>query len=346
MAVIRINASRDGALVLAGGGDWIAALHDRLATLAPGAPVCILVHGYRFTPHGARPCRDPHQRLYRTDPVAPSTARRPPLADWPHALGFSEGDAADGLCIAFGWDGRRQRLRTLLTRGRSDFALVFEGAATAGLALARLGAGVAAARPDLGISLLAHSLGARVALAAMRARPDLPWTRAILLGAAEYAGTARALLAVQDRLGQRTEIVHALSRANDLYDGLFQVLAPRPGRAGDRPLGAAGLGIAHPRWLDLQLDHPDLGAWAARRGMAPLRPREVLSHWHFYGDPAAMALWRRMLRASRGWDLASLRAAGIPQGLEPRWSTLTPRPRLPLPWPRPAAPRPAALTQG
>lgn len=333
--------------MLAGGGDWVAALSGRLAGLAQGAPVTLLVHGYRFTHSGQPFSADPHQRLYRCEPVAPSRQRRPALAAWPHALGFSEDGAADGLCIAFGWDGRRRRLKSLALRGRSDFALVYEGAALAGLALARLAAEVALQRADLGLGLLAHSLGARVALAAMRARPDLPWARAVLLGGAEYAGLARGVLAAQDRLGGGVEILHVLSRANDWYDGLFQVFAPRPGQGGDRPLGVAGLGAAHPRWLDLQLDHPDLDPWLRQRGLRPLTRRETFSHWHFYADPAAMAIWRAVLREPVGWSLAELRASGLPGGIEPRWARLAP-PALAWPWPLPgrAAADPAALTQG
>lgn len=44
--------------------------------------------------------------------------------------GFYEADPATGLCIAFGWDGRRGVLGALTARWRNKFALVYEAAAS------------------------------------------------------------------------------------------------------------------------------------------------------------------------------------------------------------------------
>ncbi|MEO0760996.1 MAG: hypothetical protein AAFZ09_04195, partial [Pseudomonadota bacterium] len=175
MAILRINATRDGVLSLTGGGDWQPALARAAERLTPGAPVVILVHGYRFTwvagRDGARPyC--PQDRLYRADGPVARQGIWPRLASWPHSLGFTE-TGAEGLCIGFGWDARRAKLGTLIARGRCDFAEVFGAAAIAGEALARVTGALAAARPGVAPAFLTHSLGARVALAAMGARPDL-----------------------------------------------------------------------------------------------------------------------------------------------------------------------------
>ena len=341
MAVLRINATRDGALMLAGGDpEWSAALDHAISRLTPDAPVTFIIHGYRYAPlpdgrAGGPFC--PQGLLYRADDIRPCLrSKRPPLAAWPRALGFRADSANDGLCIAFGWDARRSRAESLLTERRNDFASVYDGAATAGVALARILGRLGRRHPVRRVGMMAHSLGARVAFQAMAARPDAMPGRVLLLGPAEYAGEARRLLALQDRLGRRhgdlPEFLCVGSRANDLYDWLFEWFSPSPQLRGDRPLGARGLGQPHRRWMDLQLDHPELAHWLDLQGLRLTRLPERVTHWSFYSDPAAMAVWSRVLRAQPGWSLAGLRARRIPEAQAARWSRmprLLPRLRLP-----------------
>jgi hypothetical protein len=127
-----------------------------------------------------------------------------------------------------------------------------------------------------------------------------------------------------------------IARANDIYDGLFQLFAPRPPRPGDVPLGVRGLGLRHPRWLDVQLDHPKTRAWLTLQGLAPGRPLERVSHWSFYADPGAMAFYRAILRDRRRWSIDAMRTRGLPAEIEPRWARLLPAPR----WRRPPTPDP------
>ena len=331
MAVIRINASRDGELMLAGGDrDWRKPIEAALAALPPSAPITVVVHGYRYAPRadgglGGPHC--PHGLLYRADDIGPgSSARRPPLAAWPRALGFREAGVAEGLCIAFGWDARRGRGASLIDVGMNDFAAVYADAAVAGRALARIFGLIGRRHPVRRTGVMAHSLGARVVLRAMAERPDALPGRVLLLGAAEYAGEARRLLWEQDRTGRRRadlpEVLSVSSRANDLYDWLFELFAPAPSQRGDRPLGARGLGQPHLRWMDIELDHPDLAAWLGRQGMHLTRLPERVTHWSFYSDPGAMAFWSRVLGGAAGWDLAGLRARRIPEARSARWSRL------------------------
>lgn len=344
MAILRINATRDGALVaLAGapgreaggpaafGTDWRDALDHAVAPVPPGAPIVVLVHGYRFTSaprlRGDAPfC--PQTCLYSTDPETPLQGAWPRIANWPAGLGFTaEGRGTQGLCIAFGWDARRSALGSILRHGRHDFGEVFHAAEKAGNALSRLLRRIADRRPDLAPGFLTHSLGARVAIAAMAAAPELRLGRAVLLGAAEFTGTAEAMLAAQDRAGGSGEVYHVLSRANDLFDALFALLAPRAGTMPERrSLGVSGLGRRgeHRRWIDLQLDHEATARFLASRGMALQRLGEAVSHWHFYTDPGAMAAWQAILRAHPGWSLAALREVGLDRAATPRWSRLTP----------------------
>ncbi|MEM6487789.1 MAG: hypothetical protein AAF677_05875, partial [Pseudomonadota bacterium] len=380
MAIIRLNAARDGSVIVADrctggraaagrrrptppGGpgspaerDWRTALDAALAPLPQGALVVLLVHGYRFTwtaRRGRRPfC--PQDKLYRLDPPTAPQGVWPRQAAWPASLGFSA-TASDALCLGFGWDARRPALATLIARRRLDFAEVHEAAAVAGRVLADVLDHIAARRPDLAPGFLAHSLGARVVLAAIAAAPGLHLGPAVLLGAAEHVGIAHAALAAQDAAGGSGDVLHVLSRANDPFDALFGLLAPPPGepatdgpapRWAGRTLGHAGLAPAggHARWVDLQLDRASTAAYCARHGIALTRLTETVSHWHFFTDPGAMAAWRSVLRRASGWDLADLRAAGLDGDIAPRWSRLSERlarsalPRLGQP-PRPIGAR-------
>lgn len=321
MAVLRVNATAGGRLVSATGpeGDWRLALERLAAALPECAPVTILIHGYRYswrTP-GLNGRGDPHRTLYLAEPVPVSRARRPALANWPHALGFSEDDPADGLCVAFGWDAWAG------LAGPRCFAEVHRRALGASRALTVLVRALCEALPGRRIACLTHSLGARIVIQALTRSPRLGIDLAVMLGAAERTGEAREMLARQDAARARTEFVHVASRANDLYDALYGWFAPWSG-AGDQPLGTAGLGIRHPRWLDVQLDGRALCRWLGAQGLDAGGRGRAVSHWSFYADPGAMALYGRILRGQPGWSPAEMLARGLPCGLEPRWSRLLP----------------------
>lgn len=326
MAVLRVNAAADGTIHSVPGAtnSWQDTLLDTVVRLPPNAPIVILVHGYRYTWRSLRGLgqHDPHRLLYLPCDLAPSARKRPPTANWPRALGFSPKAAEDGLCIALGWDARYWR------PGLDCFARVHRTAAHTAEAVITLARAVAEADPRRQVDCLSHSLGARVVLQALRRAPDLPVGRAILLGGAEYSAEARLVLEQQDRLGAGTQFYHMIARANDVYDALFQLFAPRACEPGDVPLGARGLGSAHDRWVDLQLDHPETRGWLGRHGFAPQRAPERISHWSFYADPGAMAFYGAILRDSRRWSIGAMRARDLPTQIEPRWARLMPR----LPW--------------
>lgn len=310
MAVLRIDAARDGAL---SGGDW----RDRLSVALeqhPGssAPLCVMVHGYRYTwaSHEAMLC--PHSRLYGFTP-RPCRGPRPLDAAWPGQLGFSPANPEEGLTIAFGWEAR-----SLKSGGRArSFAQIYRDAETTAAALAAVISEIHHRRSDLEIDLFAHSLGARVVLSAMRQVPEAPFGRVILMAAAEYAQAARSAMAATSR----GDVYHILSRANDPFDRMFRLLAPWPRPEQPATLAEAGLGARHQRWLDLQLDLPELAGWMAARGFR-LEKDDPLSHWHFYTDPGAMRFYRTILRQRASHGIGALLADGLPDWIEPRWSRL------------------------
>ncbi|MEM9044306.1 MAG: hypothetical protein AAGC81_06405 [Pseudomonadota bacterium] len=332
MAVLRVNATRSGELSTAcQGASWRLELDRALERLAPEDPVCILIHGYRFTWRADTPCLDPHLRLFGAG-QSRCGQLRPVRGDWAGWLGFSEEPDRDGLCIAFGWEARSTK-----SGGRSrTFAKIYRDAAKAAGALGILAAHIAARRPGLSIDMLAHSLGARVALNCLSQRPLDQYGRVILMGAAEFVSEAEAALAAP----HQAEIYHMLSRANDPFDGLFGLLAPTQLAMHQVSLGIRGLGRAHARWIDLQLDLPALGDWLEMRGHRLTREERV-SHWHFYADAGAMGFYRAILRHRPPHAIRNLRAARIPEEIEPRWSRLISLPTLGADdWPTTGTPLP------
>ena len=172
--------------------------------------------------------------------------------------------------------------------------------------------------PGRPVDLIAHSLGARVALAALPHLDEAPG-RVILLGAAEYDARAREAL---DALISPSppQVYNVTARANDPYDFAFEAFAPRRGR-GERAIGR-GLGVERPDWLDLQLDRPEVTAWVNERGHRLRPPDARLCHWGFYTRAGALAVYQAILRRRPGWDIAGLRAVPGLAAQEPRWSRL------------------------
>jgi hypothetical protein len=319
MAYVGITASGDG-LAAATGGAIEPALAAGLRGLAPEAPVTILIHGYKFDP--GRPAQDPHRSLFAYSPAPASWKVR----SWPAGLGFAPEGPGGGLCVGFGWPASEPHLPSLIATGRTGFAHVYDRAGAMGGPLAALVERVQALAPGRSVDLLAHSLGARVALAAL---PHLrrPPERIVLLGAAEFDARAREALAACPA-PRPPAIYNVTARANDVYDAAFETFAPRRGW-GER---AVGLGLADPLpfWLDLQLDRADVTDWINAQGIA-LRPaRARLCHWSFYTRGGAFEVYQAILRRRPGWDIPSLRAAPCFAAQEPRWSRMALRPpRLP-----------------
>lgn len=257
------------------------ALAERLAWLPSDAPVAILIHGFRYTP--TRTWMDPHNQILGA-------------GSWPRRMGFGRGQ--EGLCISFGWNASGS-----LWRANAE-------AAQAGRALAAL---VARLRHqhDGPVGVLAHSLGARVALAALPhlGRGDI--TRMALLAGAEFCDTATDALH-----GQKTEVLNVTSRENDGYDFLYETLmAPLSGRRAISELPSG------PGAVTLQIDADDHRDGLARLGF-PMRaaPRRMC-HWSAYLRPGLFPLYRRFLMEPAALPLPMLRAA-LPEDVSPRWSRL------------------------
>lgn len=270
-------------------------LANALSQTAPGTPVMILVHGYSHHPHLAK--ADPSRHIYATH------TRRAGAPSWPLALGYGPTASGDGLCIPFAWPGRVDAAATLLQR-LNRFSTIYARAHDTARDLARLITWITEIAPDRPVLLLAHSLGARCVLTALRHLPADSVARVVLLGAAAFASETTQTLKTAPA-AKTARFFNIIARQNDLYDLAFEWLAPRSTWT-DRALGR---GLTHPpgNWLDIQLDHPDIRATLARHGIGLATTAPTISHTEFYLRPGAMQFYRHLLCKADNTAIADLR---------------------------------------
>ena len=272
-------------------------LWQAAGALPPGAPVVVMIHGFRYSPHS--PAHDPHGHILG---LAPRTdARR--AVSWPRALGFTDAVRPDeGLAVAYGWEAR----------GNLRGAYARAAAAGDGLASVIDALALASGRP---VALIGHSLGARVALTALSRVAPGAVRRVILLAAAELQGRAEAAIASPS--GMLAEVVNVTSRENDLYDLAIELAVAGGLRR------ALGFGLARRRenWLDLQIDEAQ--TLAALRGMGfPIAAQAArCCHWSPYTRDGLFGLYHALLRQPDALPLWLLRRH-LPDTAAPRWSRL------------------------
>lgn len=289
MPLLRVNAD-DGRPVGVGGEDLGPALDAALKALPPNAPIVLMIHGYKYAP--GNPGRCPHRSILSE---IPATGLRRCLS-WPRAMGFDGTDPTEGLCIAFGW------------HATGTIWHAAQAADAAGLALGQLLAAIAG-RTDRPVNLIAHSLGARVALSALPGLPRGAVGRMVLLHAAEFRSRACAALATP--AGAGAEVLNVTTRENDLFDALFRAFVA-PHRPLD-PALSAGLGQRRANWLDLRIDDPASRAALAALGFPIPAPERRICHWSAYMRAGMFDLHCALIRAPDQLPLAHL-AAALPDG--------------------------------
>lgn len=300
MPMLRITADDDTPRLHGAATPLLPVLRHALAS-DPG-PVTIMVHGFKYAPGVAGRC--PHASIFARD-VTPVRGRE---ISWPRHLGL-RGQRGEGLGISFGWPAH------------CSIWQAHARAEQAGVALARMVTMIRDLSPRRPVHVVAHSLGARVALAAVRAGQPGAITRTILLAAAEYGETARA--ALSSDAGRQTQVLNVTSRENDLFDFLMEraVASHHPG---DRMLGHFPTHL--PNMVTLQLDDPEALAALRRAGYPIAPPERRVCHWSPYLRAGVFPLYCAFL--SGEMPLPVLRAA-LPEAPAPRWSRLLPLRALP-----------------
>lgn len=300
MPLLRITVDESGPRLGCGRRDVSTALRAALAQSA-GPPV-VMAHGYKYQPD--HPLHCPHNSIF--SPQAKNCG--PKLKSWPRQMGLLD-PASKTLGIAFAWPARGT-LREAHAR-----------AETAGQMLAEVLRDIRRLAPRRPATLIAHSLGARVCLTAIRQSRPGTVHRAVLLAAAEY--THDAARALTSEGGRSVQVLNVTSRENDLYDFLLERLVPAPAPA-DRMLGHGGLDL--PGLVTLQLDDPQSLDALKRAGFPVAPPQRLICHWSPYTRGGVFPLYAAYLAGRL--PHAHLRAA-LPDAPAPRWSRLMPRlPRL------------------
>lgn len=274
------------------GPDGLRLDRDRLArkldALPAAAPVVVMIHGWRYAPGFAKDC--PHGSILSLDP-APWDRR---AVSWPRHLGL---DGSGGLGIALGWNARCDPWRA------------HARALDCGPALAKIAETVhsLSGRP---VQVIAHSMGARVALAALPLSRPGRISRMILLAAAETR--ARALCALSSPAGRTVEVVNVTTRENDLFDACFEWGI----HLGLRTSIGQGLGRTHTNWHDLWIDQPATLRALAAIGHPLADPPRRICHWSPYLRPGTIELYRALIDGR-------LSARALPRSAPARrWSRL------------------------
>lgn len=268
-----------------------AVLAAQIAALPVGAPIVALVHGFRFAPDAGPHC--PFGHIFA---LHPKDTDDPTAISWPKHLGLRT-----GLTIGFGWEGR------------GVLPAVNHRAALAGRGLAELARLIRQIDPSRRLDVIAHSMGARVALAALHEARSGDFHRLILLAGAE---TRRpALRAMQTPAGRAAQVINVTSRENDLHDFLYEWGA----KAGlDTAIGQ-GLGVEFHNWLNLPIDQPETLTSLTRLGYPLPNPPKRFCHYSPYTRLGVFALYRALIDGSLPFgDLAQ----ALPAAQGYRWQRL------------------------
>lgn len=242
-------------------------LATQIAALPVGAPIVVMIHGFRFAPDAGPHC--PFGHIFALNP---KDADDPKAISWPRHLGLRT-----GLTIGFGW------------QGRGVLAAVNQRALLAGRGLAELARIIRQIDPSRRLDVIAHSMGARVALAALSLAQTGDFRRLILLAGAE---TRRpALRALQTPAGRAVQVINLTSRENDIFDFLYEWGA----KAGSDTAIGQGLGRDLPNWLNLPFDQPATLKSLTRLGYPLPKPPKRFCHWSPYIRPGVFALYRALI---------------------------------------------------
>jgi pimeloyl-ACP methyl ester carboxylesterase len=287
MPLIHVTDS-NGTPAMASGAPLRPALAALLAQYA--GPIIIMIHGYKYAPGLGQHC--PHASLFARQ----SQSRYARSASWPEQLTKATGQAP-GPMIGFGWTAR------------GSLPQAYRRAAVAGACLATLIATLRRISPNRPIHLMAHSLGARVALVAAAQLPNGAVNRILLLAAADYVSTAQMALTRPS-----LEVVNVTSAENALFDRLLPHFVPRP-HPDDTVLGQ---GLKAPNALTLRLDDAATLAALGQMGFPVAKPQNWICHWSVYMRDGVFPLYAALFQGT-------LAVQSLPQTNRP-----APRPALAL----------------
>ena len=306
MPIIRINAVDDQAHLHGSSRPVMEALRQASGT---DGPVIIMTHGYKYRPDDVNAC--PHRHILSLQPRAMPWYS----PSWPQQLGFGAGFEDEGLAIAFGWDAR------------GPLWAAHRRAVEAGRVLADIITELHRLNPGRPMHFLGHSMGTELVLEALQHIPPKALCRIISMTGAAYH--SRTLQALATPAGQHAEFINVISRENDLFDALYELLI-QPPQKGDRSIGN---GLEAANVVTLQIDCPATLDHLSKLIFPITAPERRVCHWSSYTRPGILQVYNALLRDPNALSLTSLRG-GVPPRPHRRWSRLfaLPRPQALLPF--------------
>jgi pimeloyl-ACP methyl ester carboxylesterase len=146
------------------------------------------------------------------------------------------------LVIDFRWLGYAAGLRAL-----PDFSTPYDKAGSEAEGLARLINGLRKIAPDCPVDVVAHRLGARVALMAISTARSKMWRSLLLSNAFEYS--ARTLAALDCPMGKHLKFHNIITHHKNITSFFFDHFGPKPGPA-DRAI-CFGYKFPHANWSEV-----------------------------------------------------------------------------------------------
>lgn len=252
-----------------------ARLTRAVSGLSHSAPIVIMVHGFRYCPRSNH--TNPHAQILSLAP----TSNHWKIVSWPQRLQLT---GENGLAVGFGWSAR------------GTIWQAYQAAAGAGARLADFIALLHQVAPNRPIHLIAHSLGARVALHGLQQTGPNTVGRAILISPAVFTREAATLPRTAD-------VFSMISRENTAYDLMLRAALPHQGVT----LGRGGPDL--PNWLDIRLHCHGTLSTLHGLGHKIAAPDRRVCHWSGYLRPGVWDFYRTLLTRPGELPLPYLRGA-------------------------------------
>ncbi|MEC8197081.1 MAG: alpha/beta hydrolase [Pseudomonadota bacterium] len=285
MALIRINAEGRKPVLHGTDAPLLPVLSRALET---NGPITVMLHGYKFQPNSANYC--PHAHIF-----APIDAACTKAVSWPDRLGFLSQSENSGVGIAFGWQARGSLKQALRSAVRASFALA---------TLIRI---IRRVTPQRRINLVAHSMGAYLALQTLHRLATGDIGRIIFLNGAVFRPCVAT--ALRTDAGKTAELFNIVSSENTFYDILFERLLGRPG-SHDRSIGR---GFDAANALTIRLDDKATLSHLSTLGHDIAPPSRWICHWSPYLREGAMSFYGDLLRNPSDLSLHALQAQLAPR---------------------------------
>ena len=150
-------------------------------------------------------------------------------------------------------------------------------------------------RSEAEICIIAHSLGARVALNALSQLPNDSVKRVLILNGSEYSQSSKVVARYTN-----AHLLNVVVKADDVLNKLGSVFAPEA--FVKAVVGQSGIYNPPINWLDICLDDPEVQVRAAACGYDNIRgdnPANIADHWYSYTHKENWPLFLDFLGGTR-----------------------------------------------